>query len=698
MTLKNRIGQGPGVVVAAWVLAAAAPVALAQTSAPAAPPAPTAAEVPAAPASAASPSATTLPQVEITSRRPANPASRTVLSGDELRTVPGTAGDTMKALQSLPGVAMSSDASSEPAVRGSRPDDNAYYIDFLPVGYLFHVGGLVSVVHSDLVNQFELYSAAFGPEYADVTGAVLDVKLRAPRTDRLGGVLNVSLLGADLLVEGPVNDTQSFYFAVKRSYIDLLVDTVEDEDSGVIVTVPRYYDYQGKYIWNLNAQHQLSFHATGASDHLDFKIPESSGLGTQQPVLPGDSAIDTSYGTQAVVWDAELGGGVGNKLALGHTLDTNTSLIGEALKANARTHTWFAREQFRFKPSAEHDSSIGGSLQSVRADYDINALNARCDEFDPECDITGADRVQGTGRISASITNLFAKNRWQFTPDWAVTGGVHHTRDSYLNRHYTEPRLGLEWKWSPSLLFTAAWGRHNQFPAGDQVLPDFGNTGLWHLRATHSVLGVAQQLDQGWSWRVEAYQKKFSDFVVSAPRPVNYVNGASGRANGLELLLKKDASKESASKLSGWLSLSLSRARRHNDVTGQEIPFDFDQPVIANLVLQYKQSDRWLFGAKWSYHTGAPYSPIFGPAPDPYPDGRVRPLYGETNSERLPSYHRLDLRADWVLSPRYRFFGEVINAYARKNISGYSYNADYTVRKDVTQLPFLLSFGVLVKF
>ena len=43
-------------------------------------------------------------------------------------------------------------------------------------------------------------------------------------------------------------------------------------------------------------------------------------------------------------------------------------------------------------------------------------------------------------------------------------------------------------------------------------------------------------------------------------------------------------------------------------------------------------------------------------------------------------------------------FGEVINAYARKNISGYSYNADYTVRKDVTQLPFLLSFGVLVKF
>ncbi len=685
MTLKGRVSRGNRVAVAAtMLLATAMPLAMAQTAAPE------------APASAASPPTTSLPPVEITSRRPASPASRTVLSGDELRTVPGTGGDTMKALQSLPGVAVSSDSSSEPAVRGSRPDDNAYYIDFLPVGYLFHVGGLVSVVHSDLVNQFELYSAAFGPEYADVIGAVLDVNLRAPRTDRLGGVINVSLLGADFLVEGPVNDRQSFYFAVKRSYIDLLVDTVEDEDSGVIITVPRYHDYQGKYIWNLNAQHQLSFHATGASDHLDFKIPETSGLGTQQPVLAGDSAIDTAYGTQAVVWDAELGSGTSNKFALGHTLDTNTSLVGEALKATARTHTWFAREQFRFKPSADHDTALGGSLQSVRAEYDINALNARCDEFDPECDITGAERVQGSGRISANITNLFAKNRWQFTPDWAVTGGVHHTRDSYLGRHYTEPRLGLEWKWSPSTTLTAAWGRHNQFPKGDQVLADFGNTGLWHLRATHSVFGVSQQLDQGWSWRVEAYQKKFSDFVVRAPRPVNYVNGASGEANGLELLLKKDAAKESASRLSGWLSLSLSRARRQNDITGQEIPFEFDQPVIANLVLQYRQSDRWQFGAKWSYHTGSPHTPIVGTGL--YSDGRVRPLYGETNSERLPSYHRLDLRADWRLSPRYRFFGEVINAYARKNLSGYSYNFDYSVRKDVTQLPFLLSFGVLVKF
>jgi hypothetical protein len=47
---------------------------------------------------------------------------------------------------------------------------------------------------------------------------------------------------------------------------------------------------------------------------------------------------------------------------------------------------------------------------------------------------------------------------------------------------------------------------------------------------------------------------------------------------------------------------------------------------------------------------------------------------------------------------RYSFYGEIINAYARKNLSGYSYNADYSRRDPVTQLPLLLTVGVEVKF
>ncbi len=71
--------------------------------------------------------------------------------------------------------------------------------------------------------------------------------------------------------------------------------------------------------------------------------------------------------------------------------------------------------------------------------------------------------------------------------------------------------------------------------------------------------------------------------------------------------------------------------------------------VIASLVGKYLMSDRLSFSGKAWYHSGAPHSPIVGGIPDPDNEGGFLPVYGEVNSERLPSYFRLDLRADWEL-------------------------------------------------
>jgi hypothetical protein len=41
---------------------------------------------------------------------------------------------------------------------------------------------------------------------------------------------------------------------------------------------------------------------------------------------------------------------------------------------------------------------------------------------------------------------------------------------------------------------------------------------------------------------------------------------------------------------------------------------------------------------------------------------------------------------------------ELINAYNRRNVSGYSYSADYSKRDEIQQLPFLPSAGVKYSF
>lgn len=648
------------------------------------------AATPAAPAASAVPKQ--LPPVVVRGFRTPTQGSYISLEGAEAAQVPGAGSDAIKALQSLPGVVSTNDASSEPAVRGSRPSDNAYVVDFIPVGYLFHAGGLISVLPGDLVKSFDLHSAAFGPQFADVTGAVLDVSLRRPRAGGFSGQLDASLLAAGLIVDVPVAADQSFFLAARRSHLDLVVKKSTDENSGVVVRLPNYSDYQFKYEWRASETQRLTASANGARDRIDFLVPEGSTLGQQEPALTGESRSDALTATQALQWESDLGEGAGNRLAVGRTVTRFGSLLGSAADFSVRNTTTFVREQLRLKPAEGHELLLGGSLERARVGLDIDLRNARCTEFEAECDITSADRVQLNDRLVLDQFDLNARERWQFASDWALTTGVRHSVDRYLKSRHTEPRLGLEWRATPDTTFSAAWGLHNQQPAGEQIVARLGNPRLEHIRARHVVFGVKQQWGDGWSLGAEAYDKRLSQ-LVTADADLNYRNGGSGRAFGAELLLRKDVPEQD---LSGWLSVSWARSLRRNDVTGERFVFEYDQPLIINLVARWEPLERWSFGAKWSFHSGSLDTPITGSRIDT--SGRVRPVYGALNSQRLPPYHRLDLRADWAVRPSTRLYAELINAYNRKNIGGYSYNADYSSRKAETQLPLLISVGVNWRF
>ncbi len=636
--------------------------------------------------------APTTPQtVEVQGQRVRNAAGKQTLTREELARIPGSAGDPMKAVQSLPGVTTVDDGSSAPAVRGARPQDNAYYVDFLPVGYLFHLGGFASTFNPELIRRFDLATAAWSPEYGDVVGAVFDISLRNPRSDRIGGKADISLLGASVLVEGPINERLSFFIAGRRSWFDVLTDTAEDKEDGVTYTVPVYHDSQGRLAWTLNTDHRLRLDFATAGDTLAFTAKPDSKIGQREPVLVGNSSTRQSYRSFAASWDGEFGSRASNQLALGQMVMRDYARVGSAGFFDGRATTTYLREQLRLAWSGQHATTVGATLNSRLVDLDLDFQDPRCTEFDPNCDITSAGRVRSRQQTRQNQADLYANHRWRLSPLWTTTGGLRASRDNYSKETFAEPRLGLEWNWSPQTLVSLGWGKHNQAPAIDQSLRDLGNPGLKHLRSTHRALGVQQTLTGGWSWRAEVYGKTFSGYAISDPL-LNYRNGGSGTASGFELLVKKDAT----AKLSGFFSLSVSKSRRRNDATGEQFRFDFDQPVIASLVGQYQHSDAWTWGAKWSYHTGSPYTPVVGTGF--YADGRVRPIYGAINSRRVPAYHRLDLRVDRKYSPRLTGYFELINAYARKNVAGYSYSADFKTREEVYQLPLLPSFGLQYSF
>lgn len=613
------------------------------------------------------------------------------LSGEELARMPGSSGDPLKGMQNLPGIASGNDGDGGAAVRGTRPGDNAYYVDTLPVGYLFHMGGFVSVFNPDLIRRFDLYSAAWSPQYGDVIGGIFDVALRAPRTDRIGGKVNASLLNSGVLVEGPLSENTSFFLSARRSIIDLFVKEIKDEKEGTSFTFPSYSDVQGRFLWNINQKNRLRFDLSTAQDRVKYNLKEKSIDVQHDPVLLGESSIGNSFSNMALVLESEPNAKTSNQIALGQMVSHEKTRIGSAGSYAITSTQHYLREKFSTTLGQNHELTTGINLSSNLIKLDVDIKNPRCTEFDPNCDATSANYATIKRDQRDNQAAVYIQDRWTFAPQWALTGGLRSTRDDYLKQSVIDPRLGLEYSFTPNTIFSLAVGRHHQEPAREQTLTEIGNPHLKSVRSKQIAFGVAQNLAQGWSWRAEVYKKDFDHFVISDPIE-NYRNGASGSAHGLEVLVKKDMGYG----LSGFVSVSVSKSKRHNDITGENFSFAYDQPVIANAVLQYKPSEKFQYGARWSYHTGQPDTPIIGTRKDA--DGRIRPVYGALNSERFPAYHRLDLRMDYRYSDKLSYYAEIINAYARKNIGRYEYSADYKTRKPEAQMPLFPSVGVEYKF
>ena len=381
----------------------------------------------------------TLGEMVVTAERSPDQVSKSTLSGKTLRQLAGSSGDPLRALQTLPGVA-TVNGSSAPAVRGSGPGDNAYYVDGLPVGKLFHYGA-ISVFNADLIEDFNLYSAAFGPHYRDVTGAVIDVALREPRKDRLGGKLDINMMGADGLVEGPNGQDQSFYFAARRSYIDLFLKQVENK--GVTVQIPNYWDYQGKYLWKVNDANRLTLHLQGAADKLKFSVSSAADAAQQQPVLAGDSVFSDMNSMQAVVLDTLLSGGSYNTLAFEHTNDRQSSALGTAGALSLVQDDLRLLEQMHIEIGEGHELSLGTELANLSTKVDADIKNTTCTQFNPNCDLTSAPRRQLSETIDTNAWSVSVQDRKRVASDLTLIGGVRHSKENYAHKGPTPSRASV---------------------------------------------------------------------------------------------------------------------------------------------------------------------------------------------------------------------------------------------------------------
>jgi hypothetical protein len=598
-----------------------------------------------------------------------------------LLSVAGAANDPLQAIYSLPGVTFTSSdgpGGSEPVIRGSAPQDNAYFIDLIPASYIFHLFGN-SIFDKHVISSFDLYPAAFSSKYGNATGGIIDVTLRQPRNEGFTTTLHTSLLTAGALFETRLSENQAIYGTYRRSTMDLLLDEDDigddpDDEGMRIDQLPISNDYQLKYSWRINDSHDLAFVAAGAADTLKATFDETHEEALRDPDFAGPASLDQGFDSQGLVWNwrdegRELTG------IFSHINESNALVYGRDQHEKTDTNRYLSRLLYKQPLHGRHVLSIGASVQDIEYDMDFNAKLVACNDFDPECSTVDAEYVSYRDTLSVLAHEAYIEDRWSLTPKQALTFGVHYGSDDYLGEGRVEPRLRYEYQFNDRLSTHLDAGRYSQLPRLREMIEVLGNPNLTTVKSDHLVWGVDHQLGGGWRWSADIYYKDMADVVISAEQDAtipNYSNGAEGSAYGVEFLVRKDLT----DRWFGWVSLSLAESDRTKTATGETVRFEYDKPVLFNLVANRQVGKHWMMGFRWTYQSGGRYTPIVDLVPSSSHPEVLEPVYGNLNSQQYPDFHRLDFRAEYTRPKSWgywKFYVDVLNAYAQDNVTGYEY-------------------------
>jgi len=157
-------------------------------------------------------------------------------------------------------------------------------------------------------------------------------------------------------------------------------------------------------------------------------------------------------------------------------------------------------------------------------------------------------------------------------------------------------------------------------------------------------------------------------------------------------------------------------ASAQDRIDGNWVPRFMDQRHAFSLTIGYRPSPKWTFAGSWHIHSGWPYTPqvirfdtltVFQGEGENWPLG-WKQEFGPMNSDRLPAYHRLDLRATRRFELRrgtLDVYVDLFNAYNQTNLRSWDYdlraihNQTMFIREpDEELLPILPSIGFRWEF
>ena len=635
--------------------------------------------------------------------------------------------DILRGFQLMPGVSASNESSSGMYVRGGTPDQNLILYDGFTVYYVDHLHGFYSAFNSNAIKDVQLYKGGFESKYGGRLSSVTEITAKDGNKNKfvVGG--EMSLLSMNLYTEIPVKDKLTSLFAFRRSYQGYLWDKISGQNkmSSGQTTVPNFpgvemktppayfYDFNSKITYTPTDRDIISLSIFNGTDYIDntprFNFGgggRGGGMGFGGGGGPGRMAMDNSdfekYGNLGAsfrwsrkinsVWSTNLLASYSNfyatrdqRRAITVVRDSETEEIKSGTLEDNNLYDISLKNDWKYLINERHALEFGAFVTK----YDIKYVYSQNDE----------EKLVDK-RNDALQAGIYLQDKMQLVQSrLIITPGIRINYFNSTQKPYFEPRLGGSYKLSNNIMVNAATGIFYQF-ANRIIREDImaGNTDFWILsdgkdipvsRSDHYNIGLNYDLPNH-IISIEGYYKRNHDISEYTLRyrqnrirqgpgsggssmqvSENFYSG-NGYATGIEFLAQKKAGK-----LSGWLSYTIEQVK--NRFPEQSSKYYFANHDVTHEV---KMVGIYKFGnfdvsATWICSTGRPYTAPLGAYQITSTDGSAESFYAisDKNTFRLPTYHRLDLAANFRFDifktkgrPNAISFS-LFNAYNRRNIS-----------------------------